>query len=227
MKSAASKIGAIAVVCLTNLSGAVAATVPFSEGFDADASAWTNANSLAPTYSAAGGADGGGFISFTTDVADPGFGGQTVFRCNSLVGCSGGAFSGDWESEVGSLGFLIRHDSATPLSFFARIATPGNFPAYAAESTVIANPGEWTSFSFDIFDGNPLLTPEFGTFGQTFGNVGRFQIGVSIPTGFTASGVTFDLDQVTLAPVPLPAAAWMLFGGVASLFSQRRSVTVV
>lgn len=209
--------------CVLLASPALALTVPYTEGFDTDANAWRDAASSPASHLASGGADGGGYISTTVDVADTiGFGGQTLFRCNDEVSCSGGSFVGDWAAAVGEFSFAIRHDSATPLSFFARIATPNNFPAWAAESPVVANPGEWTTFSFDITDGNPLLTSEFGTFVQTFGNVGDFQIGVSIPDGFTASNVTFDLDRVAVSAVPLPAAGWMLLSGLGAIAWRRK-----
>lgn len=204
---------------------ASALSVPFTETFAGGASGWLNSSSTAPATVASGGADGGGYISLTTDVADTiGFGGQTLFRCNDNANCSGDAFVGNWEANVATFSFAIRHDADVALEFFTRIATPFNFPAWAVESNTVVQPDTWTVVSFAIDPSNPLLTAEFGTFAQTFANVGNFQIGVSVPSGFTASGVTFDLDTVAIAPapVPLPGAALFAVTGLASLLGFRR-----
>jgi hypothetical protein len=87
---------------------------------------------------------------------------------------------------------------------------------------LLVQPGVWTEVPFEIFEGNPLLIAEFGSFATTFAQVGTFQIGVSIPTGFTAEDVRFDLDRVAIAAVPLPAAAWLLGPAVLALGAARR-----
>lgn len=202
-----------------------ALTVPFTEDFEAGVAGWQDGLSATPTLNNNGGSDGGQHIATTVDVADAlGFGGQTIFRCHASNGCSGGAFIGDWQSSVSTLSFDVMHDAGDSLGFFLRIATPGNFPAWTAGSDVMVAPNTWTTIEIDIDESNPALEAEFGSFAATFANVGNLQFGVSIPDGYSATGVTFNLDSVSIAPVPLPGAVWMLLSaGGGLLLSARRS----
>ncbi|CAN0456087.1 unnamed protein product, partial [Phaeothamnion confervicola] len=97
-------------------------------------------------------------------------------------------------------------------------------PGWAAESNTVVAPNTWTTVSFAIDPSNPLLTPEFGTFAQTFGSVGNMQLGVSVPSGFSASAVTFDLDTVRIAPVPVPGAVLLMLSALGGLFGFTRRV---
>ena len=202
-----------------------AATVPFTETFSNGIAGWSVGGGLAPDLVASGGADGGAYLSRVADISASGFGNvQILFRCES--GCSDDAFAGDWRDTVGTLSWYFRHDAAEPLQAYARIATPANNPGASAVVTTLVQPDTWTLIELAIDADNPEFISFSGRgFDAVFSNVGRLQIGIGIPTGFAATGVRFDIDQVSLAPVPLPPAAWALFGGMAMLARVRRRRT--
>ena len=89
---------------------AFALTVPYTETFESGAAGWLTASFTPPTLAATGGADGGQYISMARDLSTAGA--QTVlFRCHGSLGCSGGAFAGDWESNVDAFSFVQSRDS--------------------------------------------------------------------------------------------------------------------
>ena len=103
------------------------AVSPFIESFDNDASNWRDLG---------GGADASwnpaGYISTSAAFADAGPFGLTLFRGQDAFDSSGDAFVGDWAAGgITHFSFDMRHNAAVPVNFFARFATPQNFPAFA------------------------------------------------------------------------------------------------
>ena len=202
--------------------GASALVVPFTEDFDADSANWFNATITGPVdWSAAGGPDGGAYATTGANFQFNGEGDMpALFRGEAGFGSSGGAFAGDWIAEgVTQFSFSVRHNAPSPLTFFARFA-PSAAPGANAVEFVPVLPNVWTTITVAI---DPL-TPFFyegTTFGTTFNNIGRVQIGLFGLTG--VAGVdqqfTFDLDKPTITPAPSAAGLFTL-AGVA--FSRRR-----
>ena len=204
------------------------AVTSFTETFDNDNSNWGD-----PTGSP-GGAEhnASGFVSTTGALADLGQG--VLFRGNGSAGASGGAFSGNWISDgVGQFSVDVRHNSQVPLSFFARFASPFNFPGATAVrfQPVLAN--QWTTLTFNIADNPAFGAPNFVTFegssfDAVFSNIGRVQVGVSIPDGFEnnpalANGVfTFDMDNASVSVIPEPSGSLLAMAGGMLLMLRRR-----
>lgn len=205
---------------------AFAATVPFTETFDADHANWADGSNMPLSWSAAGGADGEGFAfgSFNFQNA------QTnadliVLRGSQSSGASGGAFVGNWLDE-GITGFstYVRHDAAVPMTFFARFAGPMNFPAGVAINFAPIPPNQWTLIEIPINAGNPqFVTFEGSTFESVFNSIGNVQIGVRTPEALAGvdTNVTFGLDLVTI--VPEPATLGLLaMGAIVGLCGRRK-----
>ena len=204
------------------------AVTSFTETFDNDNSSWGD-----PTGSP-GGAEhnASGFVSTTGALADLGQG--VLFRGNGSAGASGGAFSGNWIADgVGQFSVDVRHNSQVPLSFFARFASPFNFPGATAVrfQPVLAN--QWTTLTFNIADNPAFGAPNFVTFegssfDAVFSNIGRVQVGVSIPDGFEnnpalANGVfTFDMDNASVSVIPEPSGSLLAMAGGMLLMLRRR-----
>lgn len=205
----------------------LAATVPFMEDFSANAANWfvDFAGTTAPTYSATGGPDGGSFVSSSLN-----FGGlavmdaPVVLRGQDNFGSSDGAFEGDWlGGGVTELSFWVRHDSDVPVSFFARMAPVNlNFPGAIALSFVPVPGGVWTQVTFGIGLSNPAIIAEDGTLDTEFDNVGKIQIGLSVPEGLAGvdNTFTFDLDKVSI--VPEPASLALLGAGTIAFLARKR-----
>jgi hypothetical protein len=201
------------VVLAATLCGAVAATapaaiVPFTEEFTAGSSSWFNPAGNAPLdWTATGGPDGSGYattpfnFAATAPNATP-----LIFRGQDNFNSSGGAFVGNWLAEgVTSLDFFVRHDATVPLTFFARLAPPANFPAAVALNFAPILPNTWTHIVIPIDPANPqFITFEGSDFNTTLSNVARLQIGINVPAALAGQNVTFnfDLDRVSIVPAP-------------------------
>lgn len=209
-------IFSLAVVTCLAVASAQALTVPFTEDFESGDAGWRDVVSAPVTLNATGGADGGQYVSTITDFS--GSGGQTLFRCHDTFGCSGGAFEGDWATNVGTFSWDIRHNASTDLTFFARLAGVNNFPAWTGELAVNVAPNTWTTLTLPIDESH--LQPEGGTFEGVLGSIAKFQIGVD-NEGISGTGVQFDLDRVSLSPVPEPST--LLLGFLSSCFVLRRN----
>ncbi len=204
---------------------ALAATVPFVETFAAGDANWRNAAGAAVDFNPSGPFDG--FIStpfnFVNNAANEDL---VIFRGQSSFGSSGGAFVGDWiTAGVAEFSFDIRHNGPADAVFFARFASPFNFPGVVALDSSPIAAGEWTRITFAIDASNPQFIFEGpSTFGSVFSNIGNVQIGVRVPVAFAGldQPITFSLDNVAITGgvIPTPGAA-MLFG-VAGIAASRR-----
>ncbi len=205
---------------------AYAATVPFTETFDADHANWADGANMPLSWSAVGGADGGGhaFGSFNFENAQASAD-LVVLRGSQSLGASGGAFIGDWIGD-GVTGFstYVRHDAAVPMTFFARFAAPFNFPAGVAINFAPIPPNQWTLIEIPISASNPqFVTFEGSTFESVFNSIGNVQIGVRTPEALAGvdTNVTFGLDLVTI--VPEPATLGLLaMGAIVGLCGRRK-----
>ena len=188
------------------------------EGGDGD---WVDADRNTVTYNAAGGHDGGAYISVTDNIdtsSGGNFGAFTQFRCAVAPSqlpsqdCSSGAFVGNWYLEDGiqELRFWFRHNStkAGGMQPTIRVAIPGNqvggsgvFPAIPANT--------WTQIVLPIDPQDSAWDPRWGSLApnavQVLKNVGRLQPGIYFDPNdpvYSESGVTFDLDDVEIYGSP-------------------------
>ena len=219
------------VLALTPLifSGAApsrATSVPFTEEFATDNSDWLNARETGDVpagFEATGRPDGGSFASgtfnfqgLTSESRSP-----VIFRAREIdfgggvtLKASGGTFFGDWiQDGVKKLTLQVRHDAPTPLTFFTRFAGPNNFPGAVGVNFAPVFPNTWTDIEFAINRGNAqfLGFPE-SSFDAVFPDVGRLQVGVSLPQALLGVDrtVTFGIDKVSTVATPEPASAAML-----------------
>ncbi|MBF4992099.1 PEP-CTERM sorting domain-containing protein [Methylophilus sp. QUAN] len=204
---------------------AAALTTPYTETFIDGLSGWTtgaNPNQIV----ASGGADGGSYLSTTASPTASAFGAVSVlFRCESAA-CSDGAFQGDWRDDL-VLSWYFRHDADIALQAYARIAAPSNNPGASAIVSTWVQPNTWTRIDLVIDPSNPAFTSFSGqSFDAVFDEVGRVQLGISLPAGFSGSNLHFDLDSVSISTVPEPEsyalmAAGLLLMGVVSRRKQK------
>ena len=132
---------ALLAVAATSIVPAQALVVPFTEDFVAGASNWLNGTNSAPTWSATGGVDGGGFISAPGAITAGGFG-TIVFRGNASADASGDAFVGDWISGgVSTFSAYLYHDAPVALNFYARLDAGAGRAASSVDFSVA--PGAW------------------------------------------------------------------------------------
>lgn len=209
----------IAVPAMLLVSSSALGVAPFTEGFSASSSSWYNADASAPV-----GWAGGGYATTSFNMlnsapdATPAF-----FRAQDEFNSSGNAFAGNYIADgITQLTYQVRHNAPTPLSFFARIAGPGNFPAVAALEFAPVLPNTWTTITVNITNPNPSFIYEGppSTYASVFSNVGHIQIGAIVPGSIAGQdlAVNFDLDNVSI--VPAPASALGLLG--LGLGSRRR-----
>ncbi len=197
---------------------AAATTVPFTESFTADAANWRNgAGTATATWSGTGGADGAGFISDTFSFANSVENDTPILlRGQSNFGSSGGALFGNWITDgVTEYRVSIKHDAPVPLNFFTRFASPAGFPGAIGLGFAPILPNTWTELVIPINPANPqFISFEGADFNTVFSNVGRVQVGVSVPAALAGNPntFTFDVDEVTLLPEPTTLTAIALAG---------------
>lgn len=200
-------LGMLSLVALAAPAGAV--TVPFVEDFAVDAANWRDNATNPLTWNASGGPDGGSYVSVTLGSLSGN--GTIQFRANDSLNASGDAFVGNWIGSVSVISAQVIHDAPQPINFFFRFAGAG---AMVGLTPAVA-PNTWTTISVAIDPGS--LTPAGGTFAGVMGNVLNLQVGTSVPVGLANQPFTYGLDDVTLVPVPEPATAGFLAGGLALL----------
>ncbi len=199
-----------------------ALTVPYNETFSSATASWSGASTFTPlTYQPAGGPDGSGYASRSVSFASNPVGDIPLIFCGqSNFGSSGGNFWGDWiGGGVTALSFSVRHDAPVPVSFYARLS-PGGAGAVALVSPAVA-PNTWTTFTVPIDPSTPFIFEGPGvTYGGTFGNVNRVQVGVQVGGALAgqAGPYFFDIDNVSI--VPSPGCLTLL--GAAGVWRARR-----
>ena len=196
----------LASVCvLAGVAAVSGATVPFTEDFDTGVSNWRDANSLDTlSWFAAGGPDGGAYVSTSYLVPDPipPFG-AILFRGHDAFDSSGDNFVGDWITVgVSEFSFWVRHDALSPLAIFARFATAANFPGAVGISFEPVLPNVWTEIVIPIFDGSPNIILEGFPFGDVFSNIGNVQIGINVTADLIGQTIIVDLDKASITPSP-------------------------
>lgn len=199
----------------------------FTEDFTSSSQGWVSRTFAPLSHNATGGPDGGAYVSFDSSF-DP-FGGESgaiAFRGHDDFDASNDAFVADWiDNHWITLSAWVRHDGPAPASFFARIATPNNFPGAALISFVPVAPNTWTQLIFDVRPNSPQLILEGPTvdYSDVFGDVGNVQLGLTAPAGYEddTTPITFALDKVTVA-TPEPASCGLLLLAIGSAVLQRR-----
>ena len=195
-----------------------------TEEFDTSNEGWLSGAFAPLTYNASGGPDGSSYVSLSgTSFSD--YDQTAAFRGHDDFDASGDAFVGNWIAYGWvTLSAWIRHDGPEAASFFTRIATADNFPAFVAINPVPVAPGVWTEVVFDVNPLSSTLIPEGPTaYPAVFGNVGNVQFGLSAPAGFEndTTPIVFDLDKVTVT-VPEPVSAGLLGLGMSMILLSRK-----
>lgn len=196
-----------------------ALVVPFTEDFTAGTAGWLNGSSTAPTWSSAGGVNGGGYISAPGTISSGGFG-PIVFRGNASADASGDAFVGNWLSGgVSAFSAYVLHDAPVALNFYARLDAGTGRAGSSIDFSVA--PGSW--FQLNV----PIVESSFQSFGaagmgaaafnSVFSGILNVQIALSASQDPSTAGQTYNisLDRVATVPEPgtlslviLAAIAW-------------------
>ena len=208
----------------TTVSSAAALTVPFTEEFTTDGANWRDRAMSPVTWNSTGGPDGGSYASMSTTFASN-IPGDTVvlFRAQDEFNSSGNAFVGDWiGSGVRMVTAYVRHDAGAPLSFFARITPPPNFPGAIALQFGPVPSGQWTLIALPVLEDGPNLIFEGGDYASIFGAVGHLQFGTTVPAELAGSAtpITFQLDKPTIRDTSIPTVSeWGLAAMTLGLMS--------
>jgi hypothetical protein len=184
---------------------AMGVTVPFTEEFPLSAANWRNNAQQPMTWVASGGPDGSSHITTSYSFANQSVGATPVIiRCQDNFNSSGNAFVGDWiASGVGEYRVWVRHSAPIAVPFIIRFATTFGFPGAIAESASTVEPNVWTLLSVEISPDNPRFLSFSGSdFESVFTDVGRVQIGVTVPVELASlqGSFSFDADGATILP---------------------------
>jgi hypothetical protein len=208
-----------------------ALTFAYTETFASGNAGWRDASNASPStlpWLASGGQQGEGYVSTQFNFLNSVAGGQGPVLFRGPASASGGAFAGNWLTGVTEFSAWVRHDAPVPVNFFARFASPFNFPGATAVDfvPVVALPGPagWTQISFEIDPQSPQFVSFEGTdFATVFANVGVVQIGVSVPAALAGVDASygFALDSVTVVPEP-GSLALVALGVVGAALARRR-----
>lgn len=220
------------MICGLLLAGSAwGVTVPYTEDFDLNNANWvSNASATFLTHSAAGGPDGGAYASATFNFQSSTAGSSTVLKranpTTTMGPASGGNFIGNWiTSGVKEFRAQVRHNAPEPVSYFARFADTAGFPGAIAVKIAPVLPNIWTEMFFSIHPGSPnFVSFEGFSFADVFDNIGRVQIGISVPAALAGVNqvYTFDVDKVSIVNTPEPSS--LVMGGLAlvALLSRRQ-----
>jgi hypothetical protein len=185
---------------------ATALIVPFTEGFTSGASNWLNGASAAPTWSATGGVDDGGYISAPGAISAGGFG-TIVFRGNAAADASGDAFVGNWlTGGVSTFSAFVRHDAPVALNFYARLDAGSGRAASSLDFSVPV--GGWFQLNIPITEASFQSYGAAGTgtaaFNSVFSGIQNVQIALSTTQDPSTAGQTYNvsLDRVAIVPEP-------------------------
>ena len=184
---------------------ALATTVPFTEEFITDSANWRNNDRVTPLgWSVTGDPKGTGYAFATFNFVNSAVNGTpAIYRAHASFNSSGGAFVGNWLTDVPVSGFrvFVRHNIGVPLTFFVRFAEPANFPGAASVIPTPVPSGQWTQISIPIPDPNFVFEQPGQTFADLFDNIGNVQIGVVVPASLAGvnQSFTFDIDKVSLS----------------------------
>jgi hypothetical protein len=195
--------------------------VPFTEDFTSGASNWLNGASTAPTWSAAGGVDGGGYISAPGAITAGGFG-TIVFRGNGSADASGDAFVGDWISGgVSTFTAYVSHDAPVALNFYARLDAGSGRAGSSVDFSVA--PGAWFQLEVPIVN-SPTSFQSYGagTFATVFNGIQNVQIALSATQDPSTAGQTYNVSLDRVATVPEPGTLGLVASGLAALFLVGR-----
>ncbi len=206
-------VRALLLLCLalfTATPRATALIVPFTEDFTSGASNWLNGSSAAPTWSATGGVDDGGYISAPGAISAGGFG-TIVFRGNAAVDASGDAFVGNWlTGGVSTFSAFVRHDAPVALNFYARLDAGSGRAASSVDFSVPV--GSWYQLNIPITEASFQSYGAAGTgtaaFNSVFSSILNVQFALSSTQDPSTAGQTYDvsLDRVGIVPEPSIAA---------------------
>jgi hypothetical protein len=189
---------------------AAAATVPFTETFNANSANWFDSPGTTPlAWNVFGGPDGSPFASTNLNFVNFAANDTPVlFRAQDEFGSSGGAFVGNWVTDgVNGFSASVRHDAGVPLNFFVRFAGPANFPGANNIFFIPVPSGTWTELTAALPNPNLVYEGPF-TYNQVFSNIGHVQIGISVPQGLAGvdAPFSFDIDNVHIVPEPTSLA---------------------
>ena len=211
---------ALLAVAATSIVPAQALVVPFTEDFVAGASNWLNGTNSAPTWSATGGVDGGGFISAPGAITAGGFG-TIVFRGNASADASGDAFVGDWISGgVSTFSAYLYHDAPVALNFYARLDAGAGRAASSVDFSVA--PGAWFQLEIPIVNSSTSFQSYgAGTFATVFNGIQNVQIALSATQDPSTAGQTYNVSLDRVAIVPEPGTLGLVASGLAAICLLR------
>lgn len=203
---------------MASLIPAQALIVPFTEDFTAGASNWLNGSSVAPTWSATGGVDGGGYISAPASISDGAFG-AIVFRGNAAADASGDAFVGNWlTGGVSAFSAFVSHNAPVALNFYARLDAGAGRAGSSIDFSVA--PGGWFQLNVPIAESSfqSYGAAGMGTaaFNSVFGNILNVQVALSSTQDPSTAGQTYavSLDRVSTVPEPRTVSLLVLLGAL-------------
>ncbi len=181
--------------------------------------------------------DGDWYITFTKTFTTSSA--STVFRNQDAFNSSGDAFFGNYiTANVTGMSFYVKHTNPNPTTFYARIATAGNFPAMTVPVPAAVPTDVWTKvtipltfadytapgsdWTFETFeDPEP---PAADNYNQIFSNVQNIQI-LAEPETAASTGspklFAYAIDKFTL--VPEPASPGQPGAAVPFLTRRRRA----
>ena len=217
----------ILLAFVASIAPAQALIVPFTEDFTSGAANWLNGSSTAPTWSATGGVDGGGYISAPGAISAGGFG-TIVFRGNGAVDASGDAFVGNWISGgVSTFSAYVSHDAPVALNFYARLDAGAGRAGSSIDFSVA--PGSWFQLNIPIaessFQSYGAAGMGIAAFNTVFSSITNVQIALSATQDPSTAGQTYNVSLDRVATVPEPGTNALLGLGMFAaglVFLRRR-----